>query len=234
MLNPPSASIMDVYHDTLAYIQDGQSVMVVLVDGFSYTQFEEAYSKGYISFIEDKELANKALSVYRPVTNSGLAAMITGQPPCLNGIYSRDLRELKAPDIFEVLSGSGYSSAMVEGDIGVISTSIDPILNTDKDGDGSTDDEIFESALEVLDKDMVFIHFHGLDDRGHDYGELDPRTLEYLKVVDRYIESLLSEWEGKMIITADHGMHSTCPEGSHGEFRYEDLIVPYIVIGGDS
>lgn len=230
----PAASIMDLYHDSLAYIQNGQKVMAILVDGFSYIQFEKALEQGYISF-SDPGSVKKALSVYKPVTNSGLAAMLTGVPPYKNGVYSRDERELKAPDIFEVIAELGKSSVMIEGNIGILDTSIEPVLNTDSDDDGDTDDEIFETALGLSrdGHDMVFIHFHGLDDRGHDFGDLDPKTLKYVKTIDSYIKELAKHWDGKIIITADHGMHGYGSSGDHGEFRFEDLIVPYIVTEGD-
>jgi hypothetical protein len=35
-----------------------------------------------------------------------------------------------------------------------------------------------------------------------------------------------------VIITSDHGMHSTDTGGYHGVFRYEDMIVPYIITEG--
>ena len=35
-----------------------------------------------------------------------------------------------------------------------------------------------------------------------------------------------------IIIAADHGMHSVGNEGNHGDFRFEDLIVPYVMIEG--
>lgn len=234
MADAPAASIMDLYHDSLAYIQGGQKVMAILVDGFSYLQFEKALEKGYISFA-GADSAKKALSVYKPVTNSGLAAMLTGDPPYVNGVYSRDERELKVPDIFEVIGDLGKSSVMVEGNIGILDTSIEPVLNTDSDDDGDTDDEIFETALGLSGDghEMVFIHFHGLDDRGHDFGDLDPKTLEYIRTIDGYIKELAKHWDGKIIITADHGMHSKGSSGDHGEFRFEDLIVPYIVTEGD-
>jgi len=234
LIDPPSSSIMDVYYDTLEYTADGQNVMVVLVDGFSFMQFEKALDSGLITFTDQSEFQERAVSVYKPITNSGLAAMITGQPPYINGIYSRDFRELEVPDIFEVLKSRGKSSVLIEGDIGIIDTSIEPVLNTDTDNDGSKDDQIFESALKLIEDgyDMMFVHFHGLDDRGHDYGDTDPETLGYIEIIDGYINDLASRWEGKIIITADHGMHNTGESGSHGEFRFEDLIVPYIVIEG--
>jgi phosphopentomutase len=57
--------------------------------------------------------------------------------------------------------------------------------------------------------------------------------MERLETIDSYIEKLASNWNGKIIITSDHGMHSTGEGGDHGEFRFEDMVVPYIIINGD-
>jgi predicted AlkP superfamily pyrophosphatase or phosphodiesterase len=80
---------------------------------------------------------------------------------------------------------------------------------------------------------LMVVHFHGIDDSGHSYGDLSAQTLERIRTTDGYVKDLVSRWSGKVIITADHGMHSTLEGGSHGEFRYEDMIVPYIICEGD-
>ena len=48
--------------------------------------------------------------------------------------------------------------------------------------------------------------------------------------IDDYVHVLAEGFDGRMIITADHGLHET-PEGGgeHGVFSKEDMIVPYIV-----
>ena len=33
-------------------------------------------------------------------------------------------------------------------------------------------------------------------------------------------------------MTADHGMHDVLDKGTHGEFRAEDLFVPYVIFNG--
>ena len=56
--------------------------------------------------------------------------------------------------------------------------------------------------------------------------------MERIKTTDSYIEQLASEWDGKIIITSDHGMHDTEEGGNHGEFMFEDMVVPYILTDG--
>jgi len=77
--------------------------------------------------------------------------------------------------------------------------------------------------------ELMVVHFHSIDDMGHNFGDITGETMDEIKRLDMYVKELVSMWEGNVIITADHGMHSTEDGGSHGEFRYEDMIVPYIV-----
>ena len=119
-------------------------------------------------------------------------------------------------------------------DIQIIKTEIEASLNSDRNSDGTIDDEIFEAALDNLDSDaaLITVHFHSIDDSGHDTGDLPQETMERIRVIDTYIEELVSGWQGKVIITSDHGMHPISGGGNHGEFRYEDMVVPYLIING--
>ncbi|MCH4888101.1 hypothetical protein EZV73_10985 [Acidaminobacter sp. JC074] len=223
MINPPQMTVMDTYEAVRSSLSE--PVMVIFIDGFSYNQYEvlketDAFMKSFA--------CEKANTIFKPVTNAGYAAMITGQIPKVNGVLDRSYRTLNKSDIFSLASEQGKSSVIIEGNIKILDTSVEPILNLDKNDNGMTDDEIFESALENLDNDFVFVHFHSLDEYGHDYGDMDKRTLDQMFLLDGYVEELVSKWDGHVIITADHGMHTTSEGGSHGEFRYEDLIIPFM------
>jgi predicted AlkP superfamily pyrophosphatase or phosphodiesterase len=225
---------MDVYRDVLYYSHEGKSVMLLYLDGFSWDQYSYAVTNGFAPFLKSLPAAEMASSVFEPVTNAGMAAMITGEPPAENGVYSRSERQLKVPSLFKVLEDMGKSSVMIEGNINILDIEIQPILNPDKDESGTTDEEVFASAIENIQKnpDFMLVHFHGIDDRGHDKGALSPDTMEIISKTDEYIKLLLSEWNGAVIITSDHGMHDISGVGDHGSFRYEDLIVPYISADG--
>ena len=230
VIDPPETSIKDAYYDMERYLEDDK-VLFILLDGFGYHQYEYARENGFLSFLEEFE-ARKALSVYKPVTNAGLAAIITGKSPEENGVYSRKQRELNVDSIFKVAKDLNKNIAYIEGNIGILDTEVEPILNLDKNKDGYTDDEVYMSTLKAIEegKDFVFTHFHGIDDAGHTFGPLAVETMERIKLIDSYIQNILSHWDGITIITADHGMHSIDEAGDHGDFRYEDLIVPYIII----
>jgi len=230
VIDPPETSIKDAYYDMERYLEDDK-VLFILLDGFGYHQYEYARENGFLSFLEEFE-ARKALSVYKPVTNAGLAAIITGKSPEENGVYSRKQRELNVDSIFKVAKDLNKNIAYIEGNIGILDTEVEPILNLDKNKDGYTDDEVYMSTLKAIEegKDFVFTHFHGIDDAGHTFGPLAVETMERIKLIDSYIQNILSHWDGITIITADHGMHSIDEAGDHGDFRHEDLIVPYIII----
>lgn len=233
IINPPLKSIMDSYYDISGYLEE-ENVLFLLLDGFGYHQYEYAIENGYLPFLEKQPEAIKALSVYKPVTNAGLAAIITGKPPIENGVYSRKQRELKVDSIFSLAKELNKKFIYIEGDIGILKTEIEPELNMDSNGDGFTDDEVFISTLDAIDKDynLIFAHFHGIDDSGHSFGDLSSETMEFIAIIDGYVEELATNWDGKVIITSDHGMHTTEDGGDHGQFRYTDMIVPYITFTG--
>lgn len=233
MINPPTGSITDSYYHMSHYLQEGD-VLFILLDGFGYHQYKYAIENGYLPFLGKQPEAIKALSVYKPVTNAGLAAMITGKYPIENGVYSRKQRELQVDSIFKLAGDLGIKAIYIEGDIAILKTEVEPVLNLDNNGDGFTDDEVFETTLKAIKEghNLVFTHFHGIDDSGHTYGDLSLETMEFIKRVDGYVKELVSNWNGKVIITADHGMHSTEDGGDHGEFRYEDMVVPYLILDG--
>jgi 2,3-bisphosphoglycerate-independent phosphoglycerate mutase len=156
--------------------------------------------------------------------------MVTGRPPSDNGIYQRGMSEILVPDVFERMNQLGKTSVYIEGNVNLINTSLKAKLNADRDDDGLTDNEVFASALDAVasDADFVFVHFHGVDDSGHDSGDISSPTMDKINEIDGYIKTLTENFEGRLIISADHGMHAAADGGSHGEFRFEDIIIPYI------
>lgn len=234
MLEPPAASIMDSYYDSLHFIEKNEKVLLVYIDGFSYQQYLKATGSGFAPFLESVAKADVAASIYEPVTNAGFAAMITGKAPVENGIYSRKQRELRVQSIFGKIQDMGKTALLIEGDIQIIKTETEPMLHVDGNSDGMKDDEIFESAFKNTQEgyDFLMVHFHNVDEKGHDFGDMSEKTMEAIRQIDEYISLLAKNWHGEIIISSDHGMHSVGDEGSHGDFRFEDLIVPYLIIEG--
>ena len=231
MIDPPGASIMDVYNDCIYHTGQDKKVMVIILDGFGYHQYEYAYANGYIDFMKDTGNVTVASSVIKPVANAGHATMFTGRSPAESGIHNHDNREPLIPTIFANIIQANKKALYIEGDIQILKTEIDQVLNIDRNDDGYIDDDIFECSMKNIDSgfDLMVVHFHSIDDMGHNYGDTAVETMDRVKKLDSYVEALVSGWDGYVIVTADHGMHSTSDGGSHGEFRHEDMLVPYIV-----
>lgn len=219
-----------VHGQTLEYLKDGVPVLAVLLDGFSHEQYSILASEDRLPYFQEL-YQGRALSVFTPVTNAGFASIITGELPLVNGVHNRSYRDIKVESIFGYAVDSSLSSLLLEGDIKILNTEVEPVLNIDLNKDGDTDDEIMKAAMESIDEgyDLVFIHFHGIDDRGHEFGPYHRNTLEYVEVVEDYLIELDSVWEGAIIATADHGMIETEDGGDHGSCQYEDMIVPYFL-----
>lgn len=224
-------SITEAYYYTKDFLDENEKVITVLLDGFSLAQYNYAVKNNYISFLNN-HFTNEALSVYTPVTNAGFAAIMTGHTPDKNGVHDRSFREMKVDSIFKYSLENKKNSILLEGDIKILNTEIEPKLHVDMNKDGDTDDEIFNSSIKAVNEnyDLVFIHFHGIDDRGHSYGPFSNETMEYIKRIDSYIEQISFIWNGKIILTADHGMHETNEGGSHGECKTADMLVPFFII----
>jgi len=228
--DPPHRRVTDVYSDALDLIEQGKAVMVIYIDGLGYEQFVRARQNGEIPNLAQGS-AERAMTVYMPVTNCGFAAMLTGAYPDVNGVHSRQDREMLVPTILDVLSERQKRAVLIEGNINILKVNGEVVLNTDKNGNGINDDDIFASAVAHLEQgyDYLLVHFHGVDDAGHTYGPEAEETRQHLRLVDGYVGQLRAQWSGKVIVVSDHGMHRTDSGGSHGEFRYEDMFFPYIV-----
>lgn len=234
MTDPIGTSVMNNYYDVSHYVDKDTRVLSILLDGFSYDQFEfvkEMYPDLILSKLDNVKIAK---TVYKPVTNAGLAAIVSGVSPIESGVLNRSFRELNVETIFDYCEDKGKSHILIEGDINILSLNTTTKLNLDTDGNGVTDNEIMKASIEVLDEeyDYTFIHFHSIDEFGHNFGPLSEETIGQIRLIDTYLEEIISGFDGKIIITADHGMHKIEDYGDHGDFRYEDLFVPYIVVEG--
>ena len=223
-------SITDAYYQMEDYLKNDEKVMTVLLDGFSYSQFKNAHEKGHIPFLS-KYFKYPALSVLTPVTNAGFAAIITGQTPDVNGVHDRSVRQMNVDSIFQYALNNSKKSILLESDIKILNTEIEPELHIDQNKNGDTDDEMFESALRASKEnyDLIFIHFHGIDDRGHSFGPYSDETMDYVKTIDKYLEALSEIWDGPILLVADHGMHETSEGGGHGICYQSDMVVPYFI-----
>lgn len=104
---------------------------------------------------------------------------------------------------------------------------IELLLNTDRNENGTIDDEIFKELKKRINKDYPFImtHFHSIDDYSHQYGPFHPLTLERIDKVMEYIDYCVAHFDGNIVIYSDHGQHNVFNKGGdHGSARAQDMI----------
>lgn len=235
MADPPSARITDVAEDVLEKVEQGEKVMVIYVDGLGYDIYEKAKGQGYLPFISSFGKAQKALTVFPPITDVAFTSMVTGKTPLHTGIKKRGDSELKCDTVFDKLSRLGKKFVVVEGNIKILNDDVSPVLNTDENKNGLVDDEILNSSIKEIkdDPDVLLVHFHSYDDMAHKYGPYAPEAMKQLKVIDDWTKELVNSWKGYAIIVSDHGMHEEDGAGTHGSFCREDLYIP-LIYGLDS
>ena len=229
---------MDVYRLTEQALADQGRALVIYIDGLGWDFFQQALSRGDLSTLSQLN-AVRAAGVYPTITPVNYAAMVTGEPPKVNGVTERRIHQLDCSTIFDYCREHSLSACAVEGDLQILvfpGTELE--LNPDLNGNGSGDDEIFDFALAALaDHSFVFVHFHSLDDDEHAFGPESEEAKAALIQVDQWCGQLLAAWEGPAIICADHGQHENDGSGdaayadrsgTHGDFRPSDIFVPIL------
>jgi predicted AlkP superfamily pyrophosphatase or phosphodiesterase len=238
MPDAPELSITQAYHDTLNFMQNNERVLLILLDGWGWEMFKYFESRQpFLSSLSPQP----ALSVYPPITPVALASVVTGVQPDIHGIHSRNDRRINdgVTDIFAAANNLGRTVAYVQGFSNIIETSLMPILSPDADGLYGTDNEVFENAKRNLEVDFLFVHFHGIDDEAHTFGPYADEVGERMALIDEYVRYLAENWgSGKIIIVADHGQHNVHDNpnrlGDHSKISHEDMIVPYVITGGEN
>lgn len=226
--------ISDAYYDMKAAIDADKKVMFILPDGFSWQQ-ANTFSDQLTTL---KPGANSALaaSTHLSISPVALAAMVTGQSPLVNGVHfdegeSRAVLPLAADDIFKYAADKGKSVSYIEGSGNLILTSVTPQYSV-------SDEAVYNNAKQAKadGKELIFVHFHEIDDTNHQYGPLSSKSQTKLLIIESYIRDLINGFDGVVIIVPDHG-HNTLYDqnnnayGKHGMFTASDMYVPYYVFG---
>jgi predicted AlkP superfamily pyrophosphatase or phosphodiesterase len=219
-------------------VQAADHVLLLFLDGFGYLRYAEALEGELIPNLAQVGEPFVSLTVYPPSTRVASAALLTGAPPGKNGVNQRDIRNTEAETIFDIASEAGLKVVAVEGEsLAFNLRNSETKLSGDRNGDGSTDDNVLANALSVLDAgmpDLLYVHFHGIDDTGHTYGPHSPEEKAAIVGVDAAVGQLLDALPAGtlVIIFADHGMHLVQEEGrlgNHGHLIERDMFVPIFV-----
>ncbi len=213
-------------------------VLILFLDSFGYVRYTEALAEGLIPNLAELGEPLLGLTTYPPVTASASASLLTGAPPKVHGATSRRTRSTEAQTLFDVVAEAGMRGVAVEGDaLSFNLRSADVTLSGDRNADGSTDDEVLANALAAIDAGMpelLWIHFHGIDDAGHTYGPGAPEEEETIRRVDAAVGEILAALPPGtlVVIVADHGMHAVTEAGrlgNHGRLIERDVLIPIFV-----
>jgi hypothetical protein len=216
-----------------------EKVMLVFLDGFGYLRYLDALEQGVIPNLAALGAPLTGVTVYPPCTSVGSAALLTGALPAENGVAWRGIRKTDTETLFDVASAAGKQVVAVEGNALAFNLrNAEMTLSGDRDGNGSTDDNVRQNALAVLDAgmpDLFWVHFHGIDDAGHTYGPQTAEEEAAIRGVDAAVGELLARLPAGTvaIIFADHGMHRVEEEGrlgNHGHLIEEDMLIPIWVV----
>lgn len=193
-------------------------VMVCYLDGLGYCMYKKALQNGRIPFMESHFQVVPVKTVYPPVTNPAMATILTGVSPKIHGVRSRKDRMLRTSTIFK--GRNRENTAFLEGDTRILSTELSPILHTARQEKGC-DYWIFRSAKQAVQErtELIFAHFHEIDDAAHMFGPYGKETMEKLEETDGYIRELSENYLGTFLLISDHGVHQEENGGSHGEWK---------------
>jgi hypothetical protein len=210
-------------------------LVLIFLDAFGYLRYTEALEAGLIPNLAALAPPALGLAAYPPSTSVASAVLLTGAPPELNGVATRGIRATETETFFDVAAAAGLRGVAVEGEaLAFNMRNTELVLSGDRDGDGSTDDNVLANALNVLAQgmpDILWVHFHGIDDAGHTYGPDAPEERAKIVEVDAAVGMLLAALppDTAVLIFADHGMHAVTEAGragNHGQLIARDMLVP--------
>jgi len=223
--------LFDAYYTMKSALDSGERVMFILPDGLSLQQVKH-YADDLTLFKDNYTIA---ASVNPAISNVALASIITGISPYNNGIVQRGIKAPACSDIFDYALSLNKTVKYIEGNGNLLITSVPPILNA-ADANGFTDTNVFNSAIRALedDPDLIFIHFHGIDDVNHAYSPISIEAKNQIIKIENYVLQLIAAFEGTVIILSDHGAityydNDNIAMGKHGVFHTNDMLVPFYV-----
>ena len=215
-----------------------EHVVMIFVDGLQYEKLITMIEQNALPFFQTVDDIHIGITVYPSITTSSTAALFTGLPPKDNGVYGYGYRSTEKQTLFDIASENGLDSIAVEGNgltFNIRNTEV--ILSGDWDNNGYTNDNVLANSLTIVQSrmpDLLFIHFHDVDDMGHKYGPDSDHYENAIRVVDGYLSQIIEKLPENTFITilSDHGMQAgnDGSGGKHGYLTNDSMIIPIIFI----
>ncbi len=237
------STLMAIAEDAKADLAAGNDVIILEVDGLSWSQYIKYDMENLIANqIESSNFSiysEQMYAVYPTKSEVGLATMLTGLSPYENGVTNKNTKgNFTGSTIFDYATSIGATSAYYEGDSIMLQTTPTATMH-------SSDYEIYLSVINDINSgnmaNMTYIHFHESDDYGSLYGPYAQETEDKMVEIMGYIAQIYNKAvqanpDVVIYIVSDHGMHETPSDpsglGFHTTTVYEDMVVPYVKIGG--
>jgi len=216
-------------------VEPANAVLLLFLDGFGYLRYQESLADGLIPEMASLDPPLVGLTTYPPITTVSTASLLTGTEPQKHGVETRGVRKTDQVTLLDTAAEGGLWVSAVEGEALAFNLrSAELTLSGDRDGNGGTDDNVLSNTLSVLETgmpDLFYVHFHGIDDQGHEVGPGAPAEEEKIQEVDAAVGEILDRLPGGtlVIIFADHGMHLVDEEGrvgNHGHLIPRDMLIP--------
>lgn len=216
-------------------------VLILLLDGLGYQHYVKARQEGLTPHLAALGEPLLGLTTYPPVTSVSMASLLTGAPPQVHGTVRRGIRQTKAETLFDAASAAGLYVVTIEGESVPFNLRNAEIrLSGDRDGNSSTDDNVLSNTLVALDAgmpDLLYVHFHGIDDAEHTYSPGAPETAATVREVDSAVGQIIKALpqDTLVLILADHGQHLVEADeegrvGNHGSLIESDMFIPIWVV----
>lgn len=214
-------------------------VIILSIDGLRPDAIALVPMPNLLALMQSAAYTLSAQTIFPSITLPSHTSMLTGLCPSKHGVDWNDYIPQNGfalgTDLFDLAHAAGLQTVMFVGKEKLQQVTEPSSLDTfvyvnDRDL------VVMERLIADFPQDfgVLFIHFPLVDGMGHVYGWLSPEQLSVAFRADEALGQLLAELDARglrdatlIIVTADHGGHST----THGASLSEDMTIPWIASG---
>ncbi len=224
---------------TPTFAPPARRVVIISIDGLRPDAISMAPMPNLMALMQSSAFSLGAQTVLPSVTLVSHSSMLVGVCPAKHGVnwndYIPDLGYAIGTDLFDIAHAAGLRTYMYAGKEKLRQvtepSSLDQFVFVN-----DRDLVLMERLIAEFPQDfgILFIHLALTDGMGHVYGWLSPEQLSVIRRADEALGLLLTALDARnlrsetlLIITADHGGHST----THGSSLPEDMTIPWIASG---
>ena len=222
VVDPPARNIADIYYDSGHYLEKGEDVLILLVEGLNYSRCEDAIKKGRALYLSENAKILPALGHYPFDTKIWLNSMFTGSA-LTESFEENESNGPKPETLFDICKASG-KKAVVLGINDDILDDMDENITIKDFADN--DNKIYKKLLDRISEGygLIIAVFNHLEENNRMAADSSYNHADSIERLDEYICGLVSEWQGKIMIM---GLPSKDSEDS----PTDRLFVPYMILG---